>query len=268
MSTDPNSTQRGANADEAIVSRSLDDWLLTPLGKHLSAREQRIFDRVLPDLFGFYALQMGCAALPLMQSSRVSNKFTLAWNTTGDALADPHQLPFKENQFDVILMPHVLEFHSMPHEVLREAYRVLRPEGKLLVTGFNPYSLYGVKRYFGRDREGAWSAEFIALHRMKDWLTLLGFDLVEGQLDAYHAPTQSERTIERPDWLERAGERWWPFAGGVYFLHAVKRIAGARLMKPAWTKPVRHRAAAPAPSRGAAQSNINANESRPLDTEP
>jgi SAM-dependent methyltransferase len=233
---------------------SLDEWLHTPLGAYLSAREQQIYDRVLPDLFGFYALQMGCAELPLLNGSRVGSKFSLAWNTAADVLAEAEQLPFVENQFDVIVLPHVLEFHSLPHEVLREVYRVLRPEGRLLISGFNPYSLYGVKRYFGRERAGAWGGEFIALHRLKDWLTLLGFDLVDGQLDCYNAPTQRERTIERPDWLERAGDRWWPFAGGVYFLHAVKRVAGVRLIKPAWAKVQRRRAAAPAPSRGSVRT--------------
>jgi SAM-dependent methyltransferase len=233
---------------------TFDEWLDTPLGQYVGAREQQIFDRVLPDLFGFYALQMGCAALPLLQASRIGSKFTLAWNTTADLLAEADQLPFTDNQFDVIVLPHVLEFHALPHEVLREVYRVLRPEGRLLISGFNPYSLFGLKRYLGRDRSGAWGGEFIALHRAKDWLTLLGFDLLEGQLDCYNAPTQRERTLERPDWLERAGDRSWPFAGGVYFLHAVKRVAGVRLLKPAWAKAPRRRAAAPAPSRGSASA--------------
>jgi SAM-dependent methyltransferase len=245
---------------------SFDEWLDTPLGCYVGAREQRIFDRVLPDLFGFYALQMGCAALPLLQASRIGAKFTLAWNTTANLLAEADQLPFAENQFDVIVLPHVLEFHALPHEVLREVYRVLRPEGRLLITGFNPYSLFGVKRYFGRDRSGAWGGEFIALHRAKDWLTLLGFDLVEGQLDCYSAPTQRERNLERPDWLERAGDRSWPFAGGVYFLHAVKRVAGVRLLKPAWAKAPRRRAAAPAPSRGSASAQPRSASVTPMRT--
>jgi ribonuclease HI len=78
--------------------------------------------------------------------------------------------------------------------------------------------------------------------------------LVDGQLDCFNAPTQRARSLDHPDWLERAGERWWPFAGGVYFLHAVKRVAGVRLLKPAWAKAPRRRAAAVAPSRGSASA--------------
>jgi hypothetical protein len=126
----------------------------------------------------------------------------------------------------------------------------LRPEGRLLLTGFNPFSLYGSKRFFGRDRSGAWGGNFIALYRVKDWLTVLGFDVLDGQLDCYNIPASSERNLQRLDGFARAGERWWPFAGGIYFLHAVKRVAGVRLIKPEWARAPRRRAAAAARSRG------------------
>ena len=231
---------------------AFDEWLETPLGRYVVAREQAIFARVVPDLFGFYALQVGAASMALLETSRVTHKFTLAWDGSASLLAEPDQLPFVENQFDVIVLPHALEFQALPHEVLREVFRVLRPEGRLLMTGFNPYSLYGVKRYFGRERSGPWGGEFISLSRAKDWLTLLGFDIVGGQLDCYNLPAKSEATLARLATLERAGEHWWPFAGGVYFLHAVKRVAGVRLIKPNWARSGRRKrgaVAVPAPTR-------------------
>jgi SAM-dependent methyltransferase len=247
----------GADASaEPLVAPALatfDDWLTTPLGRYVAMREQAIFDRVLPDLFGYYALQMGAASLPLLSASRIGNRFTMGWNTVAEFFAEPDQLPFAENQFDVIVMPHVLEFQGLPHETLREVFRVLRPEGRLLLTGFNPYSMFGSKRFFGRDRSGVWGGEFFALSRVKDWLTLLGFDLVDGQLDCYNVPGSSEKTLNRLEWLARAGDRWWPFAGGVYYLQAVKRVSGVRLIKPAWARTPR-RAAAAARSRDAVPS--------------
>jgi SAM-dependent methyltransferase len=228
---------------------TFDDWLSTPLGAYVAKREQAIFDRVLPDLFGYYAMQMGAANLAFLNASRIGNRFTVGWNTTADFFAEADQLPFAENQFDVIVMPHVLEFHALPHEALREVFRVLRPEGRLLLTGFNPYSLYGAKRFFGRDRTGVWGGNFIALSRVKDWLTVLGFDVLDGQLDGYNIPASSERNLQRLDRFAHAGERWWPFAGGIYFLHAVKRVSGVRLIKPDWARAPRRRAAAAARSR-------------------
>jgi SAM-dependent methyltransferase len=236
---------------------TFDDWLTTPLGRYVAIREQAIFDRVLPDLFGYYALQMGAASLPLLAASRIGNRFTMGWNTAAELFAEPDQLPFAENQFDVIVMPHVIEFQALPHESLRDVFRVLRPEGRLLLTGFNPYSMFGSKRFFGRDRKNVWGGEFFALSRVKDWLTLLGFDLVDGELDCYNVPAASEKTLSRLEWVARAGDRWWPFAGGVYYLQAVKRVSGVRLIKPAWARTPR-RAAAAARSRDAASAPSHA----------
>jgi SAM-dependent methyltransferase len=238
-----------SNLDTLDVD-TFDEWLASPLGRYAAARERAIFERVVPDLFGFYALQLGAASMPLLETSRTTHKFTLAWDTFAQVLAEPDQLPFAENQFDVIVLPHTLEFQALPHEVLREVFRVLRPEGQLLMTGFNPYSLYGIKRYFGRERSGPWAGEFISLSRAKDWLTLLGFDIVGGQLDCYNVPANNEATLQRLSGLETAGDRWWPFAGGMYFLHAVKRVAGVRLLKPNWARaPRRKRAAVAVPTR-------------------
>lgn len=38
--------------------------------------------------------------------------------------------------------------------------------------------------------------------------------------------------------MEAAGDRWWPIAGGVYFVHAVKRVAGMRVITPKWNSPL------------------------------
>ena len=80
----------------------------------------------------------------------------------GDIIADPHGLPFAENAVDLIVLPHALEFTDDPHLMLREAYRVIRPEGQIVIAGFNPFSLYGAKRYFGRAQTPPWNGSFIA----------------------------------------------------------------------------------------------------------
>ena len=43
--------------------------------------------------------------------------------------------------------------------------------------------------------------------------------------------------------MEAAGDRWWSFAGGVYLLHAVKRVRGMRLIMPGWNPKVAPRKA-------------------------
>jgi SAM-dependent methyltransferase len=127
-----------------------------------------------------------------------------------------------------------LEFSSNPHEVLREVDRVVRPEGRILIVGFNPWSLYGLRRSWSS--EGApWNGHFVSLVRMKDWLQLLSFEPAAGRLACYIPPFANEKWQSRMGFMDTTGDRWWGVAGGVYMLEAVKRVQGMRLIAPKWS---------------------------------
>jgi SAM-dependent methyltransferase len=189
------------------VSTALAQWLETPLGRYLLAREQAYFDQTVADIFGFHAMQIGLPACPFLSQSRIVSRWTLDCDPPADILADPHALPFAENAIDLIVLPHALEFTDDPHSMLREAYRVIRPEGQIVISGFNPFSLLGAKRYFGRAQTPPWNGNFIALYRLKDWLALLGFDVVGGRLDFYVPPFSTEQWLHRFAFFEKAGDR-------------------------------------------------------------
>ena len=220
--------------DEGESLHQLADWLTTPLGDYLLQRELAYFETAVADIFGFHALQIGLPARDFLRGSRINAKHLLDLDEPAHLYADPAYLPFAENSLDLVVLPHVLEFTDNPHAILREAYRVLRPEGQMVISGFNPFSLWGIKRYFGGEQTQPWNGNFVGLYRMKDWMSLLGFEVVGGKLDAYVPPCASEKWLQRFRWFEAAGDRWLPIAGGVYFLHAVKRMAGMRLIVPAW----------------------------------
>jgi len=137
---------------------------------------------------------------------------------------------------DLVVLPHTLEFAAYPHQILREAARVLRPEGNLIISGFNPHSLWGLHRALGRRQGYPWHGQFIALHRIKDWLALLGFEVAGIRFAAYAPPFHQTKWLERFAFMEAAGDRWWAVSGGVYFVHAIKRVHGMRLIKPQWNE--------------------------------
>jgi len=228
----------------------LSEWFATPQGGYVLAREQKYFDRTVGDIFGFNALQLGLPEHDFLRGNRMPLRFS-AGNQTGNAVRLVcTDLPFDSDSLDLALLPHVLEFSEHPHQVLREAARVLRPEGNLIVSGFNPRSLWGVKKTLGGmqktlgglhcalgGRQGyPWQGHFIALPRLKDWLALLGFEVVGGSFAAYAPPFRTSKWLERCAFMEAAGDRWWAVSGGVYFLHAVKRVPGMRLIKPKWNE--------------------------------
>jgi SAM-dependent methyltransferase len=149
------------------------------------------------------------------------------------------ELPFDTQSIDLVVLPHVLEFAADPHQVLREVDRVLRPEGRVIISGFNPVSLWGARQLALRaaarpflPRDG----QFIAVPRLRDWFKLLSFEMYGGRYGCYRPPCRTQLWLDRTSFLEKAGDRWWPICGAVYIVSAVKRVRAMRLIGPAWKR--------------------------------
>lgn len=249
----------------------LTDWFATAPGQYLLAWEQAQFDLAVADLFGYNAVQLGLAELDGLQANRMPHRWlalpeelSAGETPAPDAqrprvalITDAAALPFPAASLDLVVLPHTLEFSADPHHVLREVERVLVPEGRVVISGFNPTSLWGLRQGRGRlcgrlglNAFGASSlylpeaGDFIGPWRLRDWLRLLGFDLESDRFGCYRPAMSTDKWLQRYAWLDRAGARWWPIFGAVYFVVAVKRVRGMRLLGPAW-KPRRATSAAP-----------------------
>lgn len=246
----------------------------SPASDYLLRWEQERFDAAVADVFGYYALQVGLPGLDCLRANRISCRVeaNLPWTSglEGSRPAAPQpagpvqpqapmrralvrveraeELPFATQSLDLVALPHVLESSADPHEVLREVERVLRPEGRLVVTGLNPISLWGARQLVPGGLPWALPRpqHLIAQPRLRDWLKLLGFEPDRAQYGCYRPYCRTGRWLERTAFLERPGDRWWPICGAVYLLSAVKRVRAMRLVGPAWKKPAAARAAAPA----------------------
>lgn len=237
------------------------DWFQTPPGRYLLAWEQAAFDRAVADVFGYHALQLGAAELDGLRACRIQRRW-LALAETPEAnaprraalVSDFSALPFESNSLDLVLLPHALELSPDPHATLREVERVLVPEGQAVICGFNSASLWGLRQRRGRlyrklglgqlylPAEG----DFIGYWRLRDWLRLLSFEVESGRFGCYRPAVNSEASLGRFGWMEPLGERCWPILGAVYFVVAVKRVRGMRLLEANW-KASRKRSAASVP---------------------
>lgn len=234
------------------------DWLATPPGIYLLDWEQRYLDAAVADVFGFHALQLGLPRLDALRGNRMPHRWlavdvphrlggiggvvTPAAASRAVALScDFDALPFDSQSLDLVVLPHALELARDPHLTLREVERVLMPEGRVVIIGFNPHSLWGMRQQTGHARRRLGMGrdtsmflpserEVIAYRRLRDWLRLLSFEVETGRFGCYRPPMHSEKWLNRFDWMERAGERWWPVFGAVYALTAVKRVRGMRLI--------------------------------------
>lgn len=240
---------------------SLSAWLATPVGRYMLAWERERFAETVADLFGFNALQLGLPELPALAANRMPHR----WLAVPEAL-EPHEaaaaagvalvthaaaLPFPANSLDLVVLPHTLEFSADPHAVLREVERVLVPEGRVVVAGFNPASWWGWRQWWshsGWQRRGTHPSkthpclpevgEFIAPWRLRDWLRLLSFELDSVRYGCYRPAVRNALWLQRCAWMDRWGPKWWPLLGAVYFMVAVKRVRGMHMLGPAW-KPSR-----------------------------
>ena len=215
----------------------IDEWLASPQGRYVMAWEQEKVAAVVADLFGYHALQLGMPQFNLLAQNRIPLRQTAGEEGKVDVLCDLRELPFAANSIDLVVMPHALEFHDDPHQILREVERILIPDGQLVVTGFNPLSLWGMRpRLRNRQADFPANGHYISVLRLKDWLKLLSFEVDRGNFGCYVPPCDQERWLKRWQFMEAAGDRWWSFAGGVYLLRAVKRVRGMRLIMPRWPK--------------------------------
>ena len=231
----PTSPNKIAQNSSQTWVKSQRIWLESTLGQYMLAREQAMFDAAVSDIFGFNALQMGLLQIDTLKSSRIPHLMRVG-NREGDALCESDYLPFAESCIDLICLPHVLEFSRNPHQTLREAERILVPEGHLILTGFNPISAWGTKKTLSKDESYPWHGHFFTLSRIKDWLALLGLEFVSGSMHAYEPPINDEKWLKRFACMDKMGEKWWPMLGGIYFIVAKKRVVNITLLKPNWKK--------------------------------
>ena len=233
-------------SDSSIIS--LDPWFDTPAGHYARAWEQARLDELTADIFGFNAVQVGLPRLDALSANRMPNRWMTdaAWpvqklqeDRHAVVVHDFTELPFATQSLDLVVLPHVLEFSAEPHQVLREVERVLIPEGQVIICGFNPISMWGVRQGAGRVTGAHFlplHGEFISVPRLKDWLKLLNMEINRGHFGCYAPPCETDKWLRRFAFLEKAGNRWWPYLGALYIVQAIKRVKGMRLVGPAWER--------------------------------
>ena len=233
---------------------SLHRWLAEVPGQGLLAAERAYLGAVLPNLFGYHLLQVGrLGTADLLSPSRILSRIVVETDCASaesvypvsdpkrnrfpypTLVGDATSLPVDSDSVDVVVLPHVLEFEDNPHEALREASRVLVPKGHLLICAFNPWSAFGLWQLRPRRRRSIpWRGQFLGVNRVKDWLALLGFDLLDLHPCCFRPPFRNQSLLGKLSFMETVGPRVCPFFSGVYVALARKRVTTLTPIKPRW----------------------------------
>jgi SAM-dependent methyltransferase len=212
-------------------------WWSGALGRALLAAESELLAAALEDVFGWELLQIGAwgPGRELLGGSRTRHQSLLSVPTLGDAadiLARPSQLPVMSDCIDAALLPHTLEFASDPYAILREVDRVLVGEGQLLLLGFRPWSLWGLRARWSRSGFPPGMRRLLSERLVREWLVLLGYEVVAEERYLYLGPwSRGLAAGEGTGRMLRAGLTY-PLPAGAYLLKARKRIYTGTPIRP------------------------------------
>lgn len=209
------------------------DWQLSQYAQPFFRLEQTVLEPALRQAIGPSTLQIGSLIeqqaideldLPLLFRCESSSNPATQQYACADLFSDAAFLPFSPESFSTVVLPHVLEGHTLPHQVLREAHRVLMPEGYIVLTGFNPMSLVGLQHKLSPAI--TFAGRYYTPRRVVDWLQLLGFEIVANTMFQYAPLSRNEKLRKSMQFLETVGDRWLPMFGGGYMINAKKKDHG------------------------------------------
>jgi SAM-dependent methyltransferase len=232
QTTDLNYSKRHANFEQ---------WFQTPLGRALLKDQRNCADDRVSGLTGARQLQIGVShRLPLATTSDFSQRITTtaSWCQelpAGVVVCDADELPFPGDSMDLVILHHSADFSAQPHQVLREASRVLRGGGHMLILGFNPASLWGLRKLVSRHGSGPWGGRFLMRSRLEDWLGLLNFEIESMDSQFFCPPIQSPALIDAVSDRELPGSRFLP-GGAYYCILATKRVFAPIGKLPVWRR--------------------------------
>jgi len=216
-------------------------WFQKPLGKRLFVVEMRLLNRWMANMFGYHCVQVGALGQHILalDNSRLKSLYVMSTELKAHqgvnwVQTNPLELPIASHSIDVILLAHSLDFSDHPHQLLREVERILIPSGRVIILGFNPFSSWGLRRFFSQRKQIPWTSHFISRHRTVDWLALLGFEVERSEGLFFRPPVHNAFFYKYLPSFIRPSKNFLGFFSGVYAIQAVKREFTLTPIDPAW----------------------------------
>jgi SAM-dependent methyltransferase len=216
------------------------NWLESPLGQRCLQDEQQLVRDALDRVFGEQFVQVGLwgardTFLPFARTQRAAIVAESLHVQGADLVTDAGQLAIASDSVDVVFLPHTLERSESAHALLRESERVLRGDGHLIVLGFSPGGLWGLRHLFASRGYPPGSVRMIREGRLKDWVELLSFDVAAAQGYCHTLPFERIPRLAgfpREEWARK----WLPMTAAGYLLVAQKRVVRLTPIRPSWKR--------------------------------
>lgn len=218
-----------------------DRWLMHFLGQHVLAVEKKFLAPLIEKHYGKHVLLIGSPQQEaLLKVSMMPNHFLLSplLNRNHQDVygidSTLYELPIASGSVDSVMLPHVLELIDNPRQLLSEACRIIKPEGHIIILGFNPYSLWGIRKLWSRKKIVPWAGNFIQSSKVKKWLELADFELVKQDATLYRPPINNEKIFKKLKLMEWFGRKFCAPLGGIYVLIAQAKVVPLTPIKLRW----------------------------------
>lgn len=219
-------------------------WLDHLLGQTLLKIEKDFLSSRFSQRYGTYALLIGVPQQHIMLTSLAIRKHVVLGpliNKNKEIIYIESayiELPIASGSVDLVILPHTLDFLDNPRRLLNEACRIVKPEGEIVIFGFNPYSLWGLKKWWSKHHKIPWSGNFISAIKVKNWLMLADFQLVKHDRLMFIPPVQKKSLLKGLNFLEWLGSKLNLFFGGVYVITARAKIIPLTPIKLHWKQKI------------------------------
>ncbi|UOF93571.1 MAG: methyltransferase domain-containing protein [Bordetella sp.] len=220
-------------------------WFQTPEGEQFINWEQSQFDSIVTNAFGYQAWQISFGNKNFLRKNRIPFKafidtsfplYKIAKNWQGCVITELEYMPFESQSIDLFLLPHVFERSKNPYFVLRELSRVIIPEGRILISGFNPWSLWHINNFLLNKKRSfpLQSSSLVSFYKLKNWLELLSFDLDIVCFGGCIPICTIKKYLNRYYFTKNFGNCCFCLISPIYIISAIKRCMSLPLMKPYW----------------------------------
>jgi len=230
---------RGLKESPLIVQKELEFWFQSALGRNLLANQRSVIGKKIHRLFGFHQAEIGVShRVPVGNPSSLGHKFYVlpSWEPDlpkNSIISCSGEIALDHDIVDLVILHHTLDFSLDPHQTLREAARILKSSGNLLIVGFNPLSLWGIRRFLSTRKKAPWNLRFISGSRIEDWLNLLDFRVSGLETHYYGLPFNQQGLMKRSIWLNDVLNEKVPL--GAYYTILAQKQSGAKIKAaPKW----------------------------------
>ncbi|CBL45249.1 Hypothetical protein HDN1F_16660 [gamma proteobacterium HdN1] len=245
------------------VYEQVAQWFRTPAGQSLLTAEESLCEQVVAEMFGYHIVQLGvgargnlckgssirhqvhvvekaCASTDLAAAQFAENASSACNPPFGETrpplsilVSSLEELAIANDSVDVVILHHCLDFTLQPQRILREVSRVVIPGGKIVIVGFNPWSLWGIWRMMRSHlAEVPWCGSFLSPYRVSDWLGVLDLHVEGYESTHFGLPVGENRWVGFNRWMGYFGTRWWRHVGASYVMVATKQVSRITPVRP------------------------------------